>query len=601
MAATVRTLLQRFSASRLGGTAISLALVALLFLGVVAAQGMPSGEYGQLALGGSVQGSIAAATQEEFIYHTYVLQIPAGSGPVTLRVDGQGSDLDLAVNLGAPITDYEDVDHLDISDDPNPAYTVQAPSGGVVYIDVLNLVQRAASYVLSASAGTGASGPSVAPPTSPTAPTTPPTTSAGSVGSAARPAPSGEYGTLAIGSSVDGVIAAAQDQLIFHSFVVDVPAGPASFAIVVDGMGSDLDLAVKLGAPISDYEDVDFLDTSEDPNPRYDVAVTGPGQVFVDVMNLVASPASYRLSIVPAGGGATPAPQPDNPLGGGGGGANPLASDPLVGTFVGDGLQVIVAGGGGRYQGELVLGGQRYAFQATGGNGRLDGTFASGGQSFAFSGALSGDTLTIESGGATYRTVRTAGGSGPTPAPGPAPADANDPVIAQGSYGTLTQDNAVAFFEALVFAHEQVGYPVTLSQQELEEYIAAVAQAYATFTPDEQAGLAMAREVWNRVQARWSESAPADQQEFVIGMLAMWYGDQQVAQWMGGGTAGSSAGSGGACEDIDSCFSQYADPETYNDAMNAQSCWAAAGCSDYDPSYNEFTYDDYSYDYSTDY
>ena len=46
----------------------------------------------------------------------------------------------------------------------------------------------------------------------------------------------------------------------------------------------------------------------------------------------------------------------------------------------------------------------------------------------------------------------------------------------------------------------------------------------------------------------------------------------------------------------DSCFSQYASPETYGGAMNAQSCWAAAGCSDYDASTNEFSYEDYSYD-----
>lgn len=554
------------------------------------AQGMPSGEYGELVLGGSVQGSIAAATPEQFTYHTYVLRVPAGSGPVTLRVDGQGSDLDLAVKFGAPIVDYEDVDHLDISEDPNPTYTVQAPSGGLVYIDVLNLVQRTASYVLTATAGSG-------PTPTPTPTPTPPSPNA----TPGQPAPSGEYGAVTFGGSVEGTIAAAQDQVVYHTYVVDVPAGTSGVTVAVDGMGSDLDLAVKIGAPITDYEDVDYLDTSEDPNPRVDLTVAGPQRVWVDVINLVASPASYRLSVLPSG--SDPAPQPDNPLGGGGGGANPLASDPLVGTFVGDGLQVIVTGGGGTYQGELVLGAQRYAFQASGGNGRLDGAFSSGGQSFAFSAALSGDTLTVQSGGATYRTVRTADGSRPAPGPSPSPtpSPANDPVIAQGPYGTLTQDNALAFFEALVFAHEQVGYPVTLTQQELDQYIAAAAQAYPTFSPDEQAGLAMSREVWNRVQARWADAAPADQREFVIGMLAMWYGDDQVAQWFGGGSAGGGGGGDGSCSDIDACFSQYADPETYSDAMNAQSCWAAAGCSDYDAGSNTFTYDDYSYDYSTDY
>jgi len=132
---------------------------------------------------------------------------------------------------------------------------------------------------------------------------------------------------------------------------------------------------------------------------------------------------------------------------------------------------------------------------------------------------------------------------------------------------------------------------VQMTDEELNQYIAAVAQAYPSFTPDEQLALSMSREIWNRVQANWAQAAPADQQEFVIGMLAMWYGDQQVDEWMRGGEGSQ----GGACTDIDACFSQYASPEAYNDAMNAQSCWAAAGCSGYDPSYNEFTYEDYAY------
>lgn len=69
-----------------------------------------------------------------------------------------------------------------------------------------------------------------------------------------------------------------------------------------------------------------------------------------------------------------------------------------------------------------------------------------------------------------------------------------------------------------------------------------------------------------RIQGNWAQAAAEDQQEFVIGVMAMW----------------------------------YADPETYGDAMNAQSCWAAAGCLDYDATDDSFTYEDYSYDDSSD-
>ena len=108
--------------------------IALLLVGAAAAQGSPSGKYGAIAIGGSAQATIAAATTDQLTYHTYVVEIPAGSGPVTIRVDGMGSDLDLAVKVGSPITDYDAVDFIDTSEDPDPAYTVPAATAGVVYV-----------------------------------------------------------------------------------------------------------------------------------------------------------------------------------------------------------------------------------------------------------------------------------------------------------------------------------------------------------------------------------------------------------------------------------------------------------------------------------
>lgn len=423
---------------------------------------------------------------------------------------------------------------------------------------------------------------------------------------AAQGSPSGEYGRIAVGQTLRASIAAATDDLVFHTYVVEVPPDAAQITIRVDGMGSDVDLAVNAGFDLDNLDEADFLDTTEDPNPAYTAQAPAGTLLYVYVLNLLPQPANYGLTVSSAGAA------PGVGSRGGAGGANPLApGDPLVGSFDGDGLQVVVRGGAGAYTGELGLSGQRFPFEASGGNGRLDGTFTSGGQTFTFSATLNGDVLTVISGGATYRTQRIAGGpgqpanplapSGGASRPGPS-TPANDPVLAEGAWGTLTQDNALAFLEALVFAHEQVGYPVQLTQQELDEYVSVMSQAYTTLTPDEQAALSMSRDIWTRVQANWAQAAPADQQEFVIGMLALWYGEQQVQAWFGsaGAAGGGGGGSSAGCSDIDTCFSQYADPETYGDAMNAQSCWAAAGCSDYDPSYNEFTYEDYSYDSSYD-
>jgi len=118
-------------------------LVAALWAPFAAAQS-PSGEYGAVPIGGSVEGVLAALVEQGVVYHTYTVAVPA-AGPVTISVDGFGSDLDLALKFGGPILDYGDVDHLDTSEDGNPTFTFQAPAAGVLYVDVLNLLPAAAS------------------------------------------------------------------------------------------------------------------------------------------------------------------------------------------------------------------------------------------------------------------------------------------------------------------------------------------------------------------------------------------------------------------------------------------------------------------------
>lgn len=114
------------------------------------AQGTPSGEYGALALGGSVEGVLAGIQEREtIVFHTYVVTIPPGSGPVTVRVEGFGSDIDLALNLGTPIFAYADADHLDTSTDPDPRHTIAAPVAGPLYVDVMNLEPAPARYRLT--------------------------------------------------------------------------------------------------------------------------------------------------------------------------------------------------------------------------------------------------------------------------------------------------------------------------------------------------------------------------------------------------------------------------------------------------------------------
>ncbi len=94
------------------------------------------------------------------------------------------------------------------------------------------------------------------------------------------------------------------------------------------------------------------------------------------------------------------------------------------------------------------------------------------------------------------------------------------------------------------------------------------------------------------MQANWVTASEADQREFIVGMFVIAFGEEAVQQAMGSTGGGGGAAGGGACSDIDSCMSAYADPETLNDSMNAQSCWAAAGCTDYDAGSNDFFYEE---------
>ncbi len=183
--------------------------------------------------------------------------------------------------------------------------------------------------------------------------------------------------------------------------------------------------------------------------------------------------------------------------------------------------------------------------------------------------------------------------AGPAEARQPAaqpPAPGGSPVIATGRYASLTHDDAVAFIEALEFVLAQIGYAYSFTDVERAQALQAVAQSYPGLAQDEQVVLSQARAVWERVQANWSSASSADQREFALGVLVLAFGEQTVAQWVGGGSGG---GGGGTCTTFEDCTSSLADGQTLSDTMNAQSCWAAAGCESFDPSTGTFDYGDY--------
>lgn len=425
--------------------------------------------------------------------------------------------------------------------------------------------------------------------------------------------PSGEYGAVPLGGSVEGTLAPAHEAFgaVYHTYVVTIPPASGPVTVMVEGFGSDIDLALKLGAPIVDYDDVDFLEVSDDPDPRHTFASPPAGPLYIDVLNLLSTPARYRLSVSAGTSAHAPSPpasatpvdtSPTNPL--------VAVSEPLLGSFEGDGLVAQISGGAGAYAGELQLAGTTYSFEGTGVEGRLEGAFVSAGASFAFTATVDGDELTLTSGGATYRLQRVGGpAAAPTnplgsPAGSTAATASAGPhdglVVAQGHAATLTRDNALAFIEALAFSLEQVGYPYAISEAEQAQLLQAMAQGYGTLAPSDQAVLAHAREVWTRVQANWASASEAERTEFVLGVFVLAFGEEAVQQALGSGEAAAPAaqapahqsGNGLGCDTVEACMSRYT-PEAYSDMINAQGCWAAAGCQSYDPIDNSFTYESF--------
>lgn len=167
-----------------------------------------------------------------------------------------------------------------------------------------------------------------------------------------------------------------------------------------------------------------------------------------------------------------------------------------------------------------------------------------------------------------------------------------DQVIATGAHGSLTQDNAVAFIEALEFVLAEIGYAYTFADAERAEALRAIATNYSTMPQMDQVVLSQARDIWQGVQANWRQSSQAEQREFALGVLILAFGEQTVSAWVGQGSGGGG-GMGGSCTTFEDCTSSFVDEGTWTDTFNAQGCWAAAGCGGYDPSSNSFDYGDY--------
>jgi hypothetical protein len=105
---------------------------------------------GDLRLGGIASGSITA-DPDGAEYHTYRVEVPAGTPQLVIEMSADG-DLDLAAKYGGEIDSYRDDGNWDYLDDAEAAsarFVIPNPTPGAWYIDVFNQLDgTTASYTL---------------------------------------------------------------------------------------------------------------------------------------------------------------------------------------------------------------------------------------------------------------------------------------------------------------------------------------------------------------------------------------------------------------------------------------------------------------------
>ena len=290
--------------------------------------------------------------------------------------------------------------------------------------------------------------------------------------------------------------------------------------------------------------------------------------------------------------------------------AQPNGSDVFAGDYQGQAFNLSLEASATGYSGFILMQGQTYPVTAQATASTLTGNFLANGQTFSFQAVLSGTTLSLISDGQTYTLSKIATSANPlahTPQnPLGSSPDSPSPILAKGRYADLTEDNALAVFEAYAFSLQQLGYTETLGEAQRQEFMTYAAQEYPYADQETQLTLARAREVWTQVQANWQNASLEEKRGFVLAIISLVHGEEAVQQNLGQNATGSGSDSGGdysslGCSSVYSCM-QTLDPEGYQDMVNAQNCWAGAGCSSYDSETNTFYeepdyYETPSYDY----
>lgn len=224
-----------------------------------------SGAYGEITVGEKVT-SVIDIGNEEATFHTYTIKVPQGLEKLTISVDGKGRDVDMAVQRGSKINNYEKADYLDTTEDSFPHYTYENPPTGIISVDVINLLELPIAYTLAVSKYSFHNAQNMQ-----------------------QAQPSGSYGYIAFNKDIKGIINPSKN-LDYHSYLIDIPEGLKSFVVMLNSQ-HDLDIALKFGEKITNYADKlsggdwDYRDLSSKTKTRIHIDKPQAGRWYIDVLN----------------------------------------------------------------------------------------------------------------------------------------------------------------------------------------------------------------------------------------------------------------------------------------------------------------------------
>jgi S1-C subfamily serine protease len=210
------------------------------------------------------------------IYETYLVEVPVGATRLTVRAEGTG-DVDIYMRAGSPIVSSwtEEATVLSNSSAHAEELTLTPTStpplrATTYYLDVVNGTEEAFKYTLLAQVETG-SGPGAVPLVE------------------EEPVPKREGSYERVSDDAEKEFQLASDGVNFRTFVVEVAADVSSVQLRLTGAKHDVDLYVRYGETMTDWEQADHKANTASPDETLSLSRTAgaprlrTGVYYVDV------------------------------------------------------------------------------------------------------------------------------------------------------------------------------------------------------------------------------------------------------------------------------------------------------------------------------